>query len=165
TRGHDERHQPLTRCCTGMDGFDPAAGVIVMAATNRPEILDPALLRPGRFDRRIPVLPPDRDGRRQILKVHTRSVPLGDDVDLDRLAASTPGMVGADIANLVNEAALLAAKRGHDQVHEAGFTDAIEQMVIGTARKVVMSDADRERTAYHEAGHALVGLPTPGPDP
>src|SRR6059058_2446549 len=110
-----------------MDGFDPAAGVIVMAATNRPEILDPALLRPGRFDRRIPVLPPDRDGRRKILDVHTRSVPLGSDVDLDRLASTTPGMVGADIANLVNEAALLAAKRGHDAVSQADFFDAVEK--------------------------------------
>jgi cell division protease FtsH len=139
--------------------------VIVIAATNRPEILDPALLRPGRFDRRIPVLPPDRDGRRQILDVHTRSVPLGTEVDLDRIAASTPGMVGADIANLVNEAALLAAKRGHDDVHQDDFTDAIEKIVLGTARKIMMSAADRERTAYHEAGHALVGMLTVGADP
>jgi cell division protease FtsH len=163
--GHDEREQTLNQILTEMDGFDPAAGVIVMAATNRPEILDPALLRPGRFDRRIPVLPPDRDGRKQILEVHTRSVPLGPDVDLDRLAASTPGMVGADIANLVNEAALLAAKRGHDRVQQADFTDAIEKIILGTARKVVMSAADRERTAYHEAGHALVGIMSAGADP
>jgi cell division protease FtsH len=163
--GHDEREQTLNQILTEMDGFDPAAGVIVMAATNRPEILDPALLRPGRFDRRIPVLPPDRVGREQILEVHTRSVPLGKDVALDRIAASTPGMVGADIANLVNEAALLAAKRGHDAVHEADFTDAIEKIILGTARKVVMSDEDRERTAYHEAGHAVVGMLTVGADP
>jgi cell division protease FtsH len=163
--GHDEREQTLNQILTEMDGFDPAAGVIVMAATNRPEILDPALLRPGRFDRRVPVLPPDRDGRKQILEVHTRSVPLGEDADLDRLASSTPGMVGADIANLVNEAALLAAKRGHDEVHNADFTDAIEKIILGTARKVMMTDADRERTAYHEAGHALVGMLTPGADP
>jgi cell division protease FtsH len=163
--GHDEREQTLNQILTEMDGFDPAAGVIVMAATNRPEILDPALLRPGRFDRRIAVLPPDRDGRRQILDVHTRSVPLGEDVDLDRLASSTPGMVGADIANLVNEAALLAAKRGHDSVQQADFTDAIEKIILGTARKVMMTDADRERTAYHEAGHAVVGMLTPGADP
>jgi cell division protease FtsH len=163
--GHDEREQTLNQILTEMDGFDPAAGVIVMAATNRPEILDPALLRPGRFDRRIPVLAPDRVGRRQILKVHTRSVPLDEDVDLDRLASSTPGMVGADIANLVNEAALLAAKRGHEKVHQADFTDAVEKIVLGTARKVVMSAEDRERTAYHEAGHALVGMLTPGADP
>jgi cell division protease FtsH len=163
--GHDEREQTLNQILTEMDGFDPAIGVIVMAATNRPEILDPALLRPGRFDRRIPVLPPDRDGRRQILDVHTRSVPLGEDVDLDRIASTTPGMVGADIANLVNEAALLAAKRGHDKVHQDDFTDAIEKIVLGTARKVVMSQADRERTAYHEAGHALVGMLSDGADP
>jgi cell division protease FtsH len=163
--GHDEREQTLNQILTEMDGFDPALGVIVIAATNRPEILDPALLRPGRFDRRIPVLPPDRDGRRQILDVHTRSVPLGTEVDLDRIAASTPGMVGADIANLVNEAALLAAKRGHDDVHQDDFTDAIEKIVLGTARKIMMSAADRERTAYHEAGHALVGMLTVGADP
>jgi cell division protease FtsH len=163
--GHDEREQTLNQILTEMDGFDPAAGVIVMAATNRPEILDPALLRPGRFDRRIPVLPPDRDGRRQILDVHTRSVPLGSDVDLDRLASTTPGMVGADIANLVNEAALLAAKRGHDAVSQADFFDAVEKIVLGTARKVMMSDEDRERTAYHEAGHAIVGMLTTGADP
>jgi cell division protease FtsH len=163
--GHDEREQTLNQILTEMDGFDPATGVIVMAATNRPEILDPALLRPGRFDRRIPVLPPDRAGRRQILEVHTRSVPLDPGVDLDRVASSTPGMVGADIANLVNEAALLAAKRGHEKVQQEDLTDAIEKIVLGTARKVVMSQADRERTAYHEAGHALVGMLTPGADP
>jgi cell division protease FtsH len=163
--GHDEREQTLNQILTEMDGFDPAAGVIVMGATNRPEILDPALLRPGRFDRRVTVQPPDRNGRRQILEVHTRSVPLGDDVDLDRLASSTPGMVGADLANLVNEAALLAAKRGHDKVHQADFLDAVEKIVLGTARKVMMTDADRERTAYHESGHALVGMLTPGADP
>jgi cell division protease FtsH len=163
--GHDEREQTLNQILTEMDGFDPAIGVIVMAATNRPEILDPALLRPGRFDRRIPVLPPDRLGRRLILDVHTRSVPMDPEVDLDRIAASTPGMVGADIANLVNEAALLAAKRGHDSVHQEDFTDAIEKIVLGTARKVVMSQADRERTAYHEAGHAVVGMLTEGADP
>jgi cell division protease FtsH len=163
--GHDEREQTLNQILTEMDGFDPAAGVIVMGATNRPEILDPALLRPGRFDRRIVVQPPDRNGRRQILEVHTRSVPLDDDVDLDRLASSTPGMVGADLANLVNEAALLAAKRGHDKVHQADFLDATEKIVLGTARKVMMTDADRERTAYHESGHALVGMLTAGADP
>jgi cell division protease FtsH len=163
--GHDEREQTLNQILTEMDGFDPAAGVIVMAATNRPEILDPALLRPGRFDRRVTVLPPDRDGRSKIFAVHTRSVPLDDDVDLERLASSTPGMVGADIANVVNEAALLAAKRGHDKVQQPDFFDAIEKIVLGTARKVMMSPEDRERTAYHEAGHALVGMLTPGADP
>jgi cell division protease FtsH len=163
--GHDEREQTLNQILTEMDGFDPAAGVIVMAATNRPEVLDPALLRPGRFDRRVTVLPPDRDGRRKIFEVHTRSVPLSEDVDLERLASSTPGMVGADIANVVNEAALLAAKRGHAAVGSADFYDAVEKIVLGTARKVMMSPQDRERTAYHESGHALVGMLTEGADP
>jgi cell division protease FtsH len=162
---HDEREQTLNQILTEMDGFDPATGVIVLAATNRPEILDPALLRPGRFDRRVAVQPPDSVGRRKILEVHTRSVPLGDDVDLERIAQTTPGMVGADIANLVNEAALLAARRGHDRVAQADFTDALEKIVLGTERKVVMSDDDRRRTAYHESGHAIVGMLTPGADP
>ena len=114
--GHDEREQTLNQILTEMDGFDPSVGVIVISATNRPEVLDPALLRPGRFDRRVAVQPPDTVGRRKILEVHTRSVPLAPDVDLDRLAATTPGMVGADLANVVNEAALTAARRGHDEV-------------------------------------------------
>src|SRR5207248_9057506 len=114
--GHDEREQTLNQCLTEMDGFDPRIGVIVLGATNRPEILDPALLRPGRFDRRVTVSPPDRVGREAILRVHTRSVPLAPDVDLGGLASSTPGMVGADLANLVNEAALSAARRGHETV-------------------------------------------------
>jgi cell division protease FtsH len=162
---HDEREQTLNQILTEMDGFDPATGVIVLAATNRPEILDPALLRPGRFDRRVTVQPPDSVGRRKILEVHTRSVPLGDDVDLERIAQTTPGMVGADIANLVNEAALLAARRAHEQVAQADFTDALEKIVLGTERKVVMSEEDRRRTAYHEGGHAIVGMLTPGADP
>jgi cell division protease FtsH len=162
---HDEREQTLNQILTEMDGFDPATGVIVLAATNRPEILDPALLRPGRFDRRVTVQPPDSVGRRKILEVHTRSVPLGDDVDLERIAQTTPGMVGADIANLVNEAALLAARRAREQVAQADFTDALEKIVLGTERKVVMSEEDRRRTAYHEAGHAIVGMLTPGADP
>jgi cell division protease FtsH len=137
----------------------------VLAATNRPEILDPALLRPGRFDRRIAVQPPDRKGRARILMIHTRSVPLSDEVDLDQIAASTPGMTGADLALLVNEAALFAARRGHERVEQADFTDAIEKIILGTEREVVMTDAVRERTAYHEAGHALVGMLTPGTDP
>ena len=128
-------------------------------------MLDPALLRPGRFDRRVAVQPPDRDGREAILEVHTRSVPLGADVDLGRIAATTPGMVGADLANLVNEAALLAARRGHEQVLEADFTDALERIVLGAERKVMMSQEDRRRTAYHEGGHAIVGMLTPGADP
>jgi len=139
--------------------------VIVLAATNRPEILDPALLRPGRFDRRVAVQPPDRVGRRQILEVHTRSIPLADGVDLEALAASTPGMVGADLANLANEAALLAARRDHHTVQTADFTDSLEKILLGAPRGIVLSAADRERTAYHEAGHALVGMLTPGADP
>jgi cell division protease FtsH len=163
--GHDEREQTLNQILTEMDGFSPRESVIVLGATNRPEILDPALLRPGRFDRRVSVSPPDRNGREAILKVHTRSVPLADDVDLGRIAASTPGMVGADLANVANEAALLAARRGHEKVASIDFTDALERIVLGAARKVVMSDEDRRRTAYHEAGHAIMGMLTPGADP
>jgi cell division protease FtsH len=163
--GHDEREQTLNQILTEMDGFDPASGVIVLGATNRPDVLDPALLRPGRFDRRVAVQPPDAAGREQILRVHTRSVPLADDVDLARIAATTPGMVGADLANLVNEAALLAARRGHDRVTASDFTDALEKIVLGAERKVVLSDEDRRRIAYHEGGHAIVGMLTPGADP
>src|SRR3954451_15815604 len=163
--GNDEREQTLNQILTEMDGFDPAIGVIVLAATNRPEILDPALLRPGRFDRRVTVQAPDTAGRRKILDVHTRSVPLADDVDLDSLASTTIGMVGADIANLVNEAALMAARREHERVTMADFTDALERLVLGSERKIVQTEADRERTAYHESGHALVGMLTPGADP
>ncbi|MGH2945747.1 MAG: ATP-dependent zinc metalloprotease FtsH [Solirubrobacteraceae bacterium] len=163
--GNDEREQTLNQILTEMDGFESGAAVIVVAATNRPEVLDAALLRPGRFDRRVTVPPPDKDGRRKILDVHTRSLPLGPDVDLDRLAASTPGMVGADLANLANEAALLAARRGHEQVAEADFTDALEKIVLGAPRGTVLSEPERRRTAYHEAGHALVGMLTPGADP
>ena len=128
-------------------------------------MLDQALLRPGRFDRRVAVQPPDRDGREAILRVHTRGIPLGPDVDLARIAATTPGMVGADLANLVNEAALTAARRGHDVVEEADFTDALERIVLGAERQVMMSYEDRRRTAYHEGGHAIVGMLTPGADP
>jgi cell division protease FtsH len=148
-----------------MDGFDSSTGVIVIAATNRPDVLDQALLRPGRFDRRVAVQPPDRAGREAILGVHVRGVPLGPDVDLRGIASSTPGMVGADLANLVNEAALLAARRGHAQVQESDFTDALERIVLGAERKVMMSVEDRRRTAYHEGGHAIVGMLTPGADP
>jgi cell division protease FtsH len=123
------------------------------------------LLRPGRFDRRVAVQPPDRAGREAILKVHTRSVPLGPDVDLGRIAATTPGMVGADLANLVNEAALLAARRNHELVAESDFTDALERIVLGAERQVMMSAEDRRRTAYHEGGHAIVGMLTEGADP
>jgi cell division protease FtsH len=163
--GTDEREQTLNQILTEMDGFEPGTDVIVLAATNRPEILDQALLRPGRFDRRIAVQPPDRSGRVEILRIHTRSVPLADDVDLAQIAASTPGASGADLALIVNEAALFAARRQHDQVRQMDLTDAIEKLVLGTERQVVMSDADRERTAYHESGHALVGMLTPGADP
>ena len=163
--GHDEREQTLNQILTEMDGFDPRTGVIVLGATNRPEILDPALLRPGRFDRRVSVQPPDRTGREAILRVHTRSVPLAPDVDLGALAASTPGMVGADLANVVNEAALLAARRSHAQVNREDLTDALERIVLGAERKVMISAEDRRRTAYHEAGHAIVGMLTPGADP
>jgi cell division protease FtsH len=163
--GNDEREQTLNQILTEMDGFDASTEVIVVAATNRPEVLDPALLRPGRFDRRVAVQPPDKDGRRKILDVHTRSLPLDDSVDLDRVAASTPGMVGADLANLCNEAALTAARRGHERVQPEDFSDAMERIVLGAERKVVMTELDRERTAYHEAGHAIVGMLTPGADP
>jgi cell division protease FtsH len=163
--GHDEREQTLNQILTEMDGFDPAAGVIVLGATNRPDVLDPALLRPGRFDRRVAVQPPDAAGREKILRVHTRSLPLDDDVGLAQIAQSTPGMVGADLANLANEAALLAARRGHEKVARADFTDALEKIVLGAERKIVLGDEDRRRIAYHEGGHAVVGMLTPGADP
>ncbi|HEV2058400.1 MAG TPA: ATP-dependent zinc metalloprotease FtsH [Solirubrobacteraceae bacterium] len=163
--GHDEREQTLNQILTEMDGFEAGTNVIVLAATNRPEVLDKALLRPGRFDRRIAVQPPDRDGRVEILKIHTRSVPLDPGVDLAQIAASTPGATGADIALLVNEAALFAARRDHEAVQLQDFTDAIEKIILGAERQIVMTDADRERTAYHESGHALVGMLTPGADP
>src|SRR3712207_584898 len=163
--GNDEREQTLNQILTEMDGFTGSEGVVVLAATNRPEILDAALLRPGRFDRRVTVSPPDLTGRRQILDVHTRSVPLAAEVDLADVAAATPGMVGADLKNLVNEAALLAARRGHDKVTPADFADALEKIVLGTVRGIMLSPEEKERTAYHESGHALLGMLTPGADP
>src|SRR3954471_20708576 len=163
--GHDEREQTLNQILTEMDGFSPNSGVIVLAATNRPDVLDKALLRPGRFDRRVVVQAPDRQGRLEILQVHTRSEPLDPDVDLGSIASTTPGMVGADLANLVNEAALLAARRSHKSVAMADFTDAVEKIVLGVERRVMMTQEDRERTAYHEAGHALVGMLNPHADP
>jgi cell division protease FtsH len=163
--GHDEREQTLNQILTEMDGFSPRESVIVLGATNRPEILDHALLRPGRFDRRVVVVPPDRDGREAILRVHTRSVPLEPSVDLGSIAAATPGMVGADLANVANESALLAAKRGHQRVATQDLSDALERIVLGAARKVLISEEDRRRTAYHEAGHAIMGMLTPGADP
>jgi cell division protease FtsH len=163
--GHDEREQTLNQILTEMDGFSGHEGVVVLAATNRPDVLDPALLRPGRFDRQIVIHPPDHVGRVAILKVHTRKVPLAGDVDLVRLASATPGMTGADLANLVNEAALLAARRAHDAVHQRDLTDALEKVQLGTARNVVIPAEERRRTAYHEAGHALIGMLQPGADP
>ena len=163
--GNDEREQTLNQILTEMDGFDVSTGVIVLAATNRPDVLDPALLRPGRFDRRVAVQAPDKDGRKQILLVHTRDIPLAVDVDLDGLAATTVGMVGADLANVANEAALLAATRKHDRVTMSDFSDALEKIELGAARKLTLNPAEKRRTAYHEAGHALVGMLTPGADP
>jgi len=165
TGANDEREQTLDQILTEMDGFESNQAVVVLGATNRPEILDPALLRPGRFDRRVAVQPPDRDGRRKILQVHTRSIPLAEDVDLEALASTTPGMVGADLANLANEAALLAARREHDRVHMSDFTDSLETIILGAPRGILQSREDRERTAYHESGHALLGMLTPGADP
>lgn len=163
--GNDEQEQTLNQILTEMDGFDSREGVIVLAATNRADVLDQALLRPGRFDRRINVQPPDRRGRAAILRIHTRNVPLAADVDLDDLAGQTPGMVGADLKNLVNEAALGAARKGETAVTTADFADAIEKTLLGTERKIILSDQDRERIAYHESGHALLGLLVPGADP
>ncbi|WP_034384941.1 ATP-dependent zinc metalloprotease FtsH [Herbidospora cretacea] len=163
--GHDEREQTLNQVLTEMDGFTGNEGVIVIAATNRPEVLDAALLRPGRFDRNIVVAPPDQQGRIAILRVHTRGVPLAPAVQLPAIAKSTPGMTGADLANLVNEAALLAARRGHTAVSPADFADALEKLQLGTARAIVMPEEERTRTAYHEAGHALLGMLLPGADP
>jgi cell division protease FtsH len=165
TGANDEREQTLDQILTEIDGFESSQAVVVLAATNRPDVLDPALLRAGRFDRRVTVPAPDRSGRKQILEVHTRSIPLADDVDLGSLASSTPGMVGADLANLANEAALLAARRGHDKVQMSDFTDSLEKILLGAPRGILLSPADRERTAYHESGHALVGMLTPGADP
>jgi len=163
--GHDEREQTLNQILTEMDGFTGSEGVIVLAATNRPEILDQALLRPGRFDRRVTVNPPDRDGRQKILEVHSRGKPLSEDVDLAALAATTPGMVGADLRNLVNEAALMAARHGENQIHLHDFTNSLERIILGAERRITISPDERERTAYHESGHALLGMLEPGADP
>jgi cell division protease FtsH len=163
--GNDEREQTLNQILTEMDGFTGNEGVVVIAATNRVDVLDPALLRPGRFDRRITVNPPDLKGRRAILGVHVRGIPLDPDANLDAVAADTAGMVGADLANLVNEAALSAARNNHVDVTAADFGDALERITLGTVRGIVLSPEDRERTAYHESGHALLGMLTPGADP
>jgi len=164
--GHDEREQTLNQLLVEMDGFDTSEGIIVMAATNRPDILDPALLRPGRFDRQIVVPRPDVKGREEILKIHTRNIPLAEDVNLKVIAQQTPGFSGADLANLVNEAALLAARRGRDKVAAQDFEEAKDKVLMGIARRsMVMSEEDKKRIAYHEAGHALVSKFTPGSDP
>ncbi|MFI9364731.1 ATP-dependent zinc metalloprotease FtsH [Kitasatospora sp. NPDC053057] len=163
--GHDEREQTLNQILTEMDGFTGSEGVIVIAATNRADVLDPALLRPGRFDRRITVSPPDREGRAAILRIHTRTVPLAGDTDLHQLAKVTPGMTGAELANLVNEAALLAVKREQDAVNGRDLSDALEKVQLGAVRPLVMPQEERERTAYHESGHALLGMLQPGADP
>ncbi|MFI5999748.1 ATP-dependent zinc metalloprotease FtsH [Streptomyces sp. NPDC051366] len=163
--GHDEREQTLNQILTEMDGFSGSEGVVVIAATNRPDVLDPALTRPGRFDRTVSVSPPDRAGREAILRIHTRDIPLAADVDLDQVARTTPGMTGADLANLANEAALLAVKRKQGQVTQADFMDALEKVQLGAARALVMPEEERRRTAYHESGHALLGMLQPGADP
>src|SRR5215204_3620277 len=165
TGGSSEQEQTLNQILTEMDGFSSKEGVIVLAATNQPDVLDKALLRPGRFDRRVVVNLPDKVGREEILKVHTRSVPLAESVDLRELAASTPGLSGADLRNLVNEAALLAARREQDQVAQKDFLDALEKIALGPERPLMMSPDERERIAYHEGGHAIVGLVVPGADP
>src|SRR4030081_2877289 len=163
--GHSEQEQTLNQILTEMDGFSSRQGVIVLAATNRPDVLDQALLRPGRFDRRVTVQPPDRIGREMILKVHTRGMPLASDVDLREVASSTPGLVGADLRNLANEAALLAARRNGESIHQKDVLDALETLVLGPARALVMSVEERTRVAYHEGGHAILGLLMPGADP
>lgn len=162
---NQEQEQTLNQILTEMDGFDARQAVIVLASTNRPDVLDPALLRPGRFDRRVAVQRPDRVGREKILDVHTRGVPLAPDMDLAELAAATPGLVGAELRNLVNEAALLAARKNRDNVTKTDFFEAMEKITLGAERKLVMSAEDRRRVAYHEAGHALIGLLLPEADP
>ena len=163
--GSSEQEQTLNQILTEMDGFSSREGIIVLAATNQPDVLDKALLRPGRFDRRVVVNLPDRKGREAILKVHTRHVPLAMDVSLEEIAGATPGLAGADLRNLVNEAALLAARRDQNQVRQVDFMDALEKIVLGPERALLLSRADRERVAYHEGGHAILGLVVPGADP
>jgi cell division protease FtsH len=163
---HDEREQTLNQILVEMDGFDTDTNVIVMAATNRPDILDPALLRPGRFDRRVVLDRPDWNGRKQILEVHVRGKPLASDVELEKIARGTIGFVGADIENLVNEAAILAARRNKKAIGMTEFQEAVEKVMMGPERRSrVISDKEKEVVAYHEAGHALVARMTPGADP
>jgi cell division protease FtsH len=164
--GHDEREQTLNQLLVEMDGFDSKSGIIMLAATNRPDILDPALLRPGRFDRQIVVDRPDLPGREKILRVHTRGKPLGEDVNVETLARGTPGFTGADLANLVNEAALLAARHDKDQIDMSEMEEAIDRVIAGPERKTrLISEKEKEITAYHEAGHAIVGALLPEADP
>jgi len=164
--GHDEREQTLNQLLVEMDGFESNEGVILLAATNRPDILDPALLRPGRFDRQIVVDMPDVKGREQILRVHTRKIPLAPNVNLERIAKGTPGLSGAELSNIVNESALLAARRNKPAVDNADLEDAKDKVMLGLERRsMVLSDEERRLTAYHEAGHALVSLKVPGLDP
>ncbi len=164
--GHDEREQTLNALLVEMDGFESNEGVILIAATNRPDVLDPALLRPGRFDRRVVVARPDVKGREEILRVHTRKVPISDDVDLSIIARGTPGFSGADLANLVNEAALWAARQNRKFVMMVDFEMAKDKVLMGVERKsMILSDEEKKNTAYHEAGHALVAAMTPGADP
>ena len=164
--GHDEREQTLNQLLVEMDGFEGKEGVIIIAATNRPDVLDPALLRPGRFDRQIVVPVPDVKGRIEILKVHSKNIPLAPDVELEKIARGTPGFSGADLANLINEAALIAARRSKDKVDMADFEFAKDKVLMGVERRsMVLSDEEKRNTAYHEAGHALVAKLTPGTDP
>ncbi|HWG52227.1 MAG TPA: ATP-dependent zinc metalloprotease FtsH [Gemmatimonadaceae bacterium] len=164
--GHDEREQTLNQLLVEMDGFESNEGVILIAATNRPDVLDPALLRPGRFDRQVVVDLPDLRGREEILRVHLRKVPVSDDVDMSVIARGTPGMSGADLANLVNEAALLAARRSHDRVMLTDLEEAKDKVMLGAERKsMVMKDEEKRNTAYHEAGHAVCAIKTKGCDP
>ncbi len=164
--GHDEREQTLNQLLVEMDGFDPNEGVIVLAATNRPDVLDPALLRPGRFDRQVIVPQPDVKGRLEIIKVHTRKIPLAEDVNLEVLARGTPGFTGADLENLVNEAALLAARQSKSKVEMIDFEKSKDKVMMGTERKsMILSEEEKRNTAHHEAGHTLVAKLTPGTDP
>ena len=162
---NDEREQTLNQILTEMDGFTPNQNVVVLAATNRPEVLDPALLRPGRFDRRVTVSPPDRKGREAILRIHTRKVKLAPDVNLDEIAGATAGFVGADLRNVVNEAALVAARKGHESVTSEDFDEAIERSVLGLRRPITLGPDEKRLIAYHESGHALLGLLIPEADP
>ncbi len=164
--GHDEREQTLNQLLVEMDGFDTSEGIVILAATNRPDVLDPALLRPGRFDRRVVIPKPDVKGRLEILKVHTRDKPLGEDVDLEVIARGTPGFSGADLANIVNEAALIAARKGKDRIEMEDFEEAKDKVLMGVERRsMIISESEKRLIAYHEAGHALVAKLIPGTDP